>query len=491
MTVASDDKTKDTHDVASPGAFDYEAFGKKPRAEQEDELFKIFKENPSVFEEVTAELEKRSTQQLPPAAPASPAPAPTPAPQPQAASSATPQGGGEVVVDEEVTIKVRPSDLKTYLKNRTVEEAVREALKGKDEADKTIDFFKVHKVPSLERQLNAERATTTSLRKEIEEWRRKAERAPSAPAQPPQPQAESEIALPEIPEISDDIDMFDPDDQKKVLGAVKTIPKLLEAIKDLKSRKPEPPAAPPEPEHREPEGSRQQANTGSVTDEYAEIRMLQANPEFADVFGTSTDIADLDSQYFNFVKNMATAAGISSFVDESGRWTDQVRRAIALYNDQNSSEGKTLRELCERNAIKPPEEMEALTRIYRVRSLRSDYARRGETGEAKPIEYEDAARFFVANNPSVRRQKTAQDQVAEQERIARAIANRNQYSREPPASSGADQSRIEDLPMERFNALVKKDRKSYTAEETELVKRVLKEGAQMSESEIESWFRSP
>ena len=78
--------------------------------------------------------------------------------------------------DEEITVKVKPSLLGSYLKGkvkeRSPEEAVLEALKGKVEADRTIDNLKAEKT-DLSTKYEGLAEQTAKLQKELDEWKAK------------------------------------------------------------------------------------------------------------------------------------------------------------------------------------------------------------------------------------------------------------------------------------------------------------------------------
>jgi CO/xanthine dehydrogenase Mo-binding subunit len=161
--------------------------------------------------------------------------------------------------------------------------------------------------------------------------------------------------------------------------------------------------------------------------------------------------------------------------------------------DPASTEGQTIRNLVEQVNDKPPEDLHVLSRIYRIRNIRNEYARRDSSGAVVPISYEEAARLarslvpeiFTNTDPVLARQQ-------ERDAINRGAENRQKtFAPEVPAARAAQEPDVSQIQLEEFNILMKKPRKEYNAQENELVRKVMKDLAKMSDQEIEDWFKSP
>jgi hypothetical protein len=396
----------------------------------------------------------------------------------QPGAAAAPAAETNIADDKEVSITIKPSDLGTYAKGRSsLQEAIQELVKGKQEADKTIEFYKSHKIPTIEKTLTSAVAQVETLQRELAALKQGA----PAPGKPGEKAAE--VEMPTMPELPDEIDFLDPDHQKTVSDYLKSVPNLVKALtSQIQSVRSEASAG--------VESVRRTADRAPVNSEYDEIRLLQANPETEGLLSTKTDIEQLDTEYYNFVKNMASLSGIQQVVDNSGNWTEQTRKALAFFMDQESVEGKAIREACVANNVKLPEEYPILSRIYQARGLRQKYLTRSGDGSSVPISYDEAFKLLRAQNPSITPGKTkVQLAVEEQERLAAAQKNRDKFSKEPRSTDGAQPNSLTDLTAQKFADLVRKDRKTYTPAEKEFVTNVLRDEAKMSDAEITSWFK--
>jgi hypothetical protein len=433
--------------------------------------------------------------------PAAPAPEGKPADQQpsQGAAPAAPAAGAQATPDEELTIKVKKSDLGTYLTGRTAEEAIHELIKGKRNADETIRFFKEKSMPTLEKTANSLMATNQALKAEVEELKKKQApapqgAAPAAPAVGTKPDgAPAPAALPNVDEFLKEVDLFDPESHKKVSEYLKTLASqnsaLANEINQLKTA-PAPQATPAGPQ---PQPQAQQGLPEEARSELEQIRLLQQNPEYSGVFSSKMDIEQLDRAYASWVERLGRHLGITNIYTPEGRFRPDIISTVTAYMDPASTEGQTIRNLVEQVNDKPPEDLHVLSRIYRIRNIRNEYARRDSSGAVVPISYEEAARLarslvpeiFTNTDPVLARQQ-------ERDAINRGAENRQKtFAPEVPAARAAQEPDVSQIQLEEFNILMKKPRKEYNAQENELVRKVMKDLAKMSDQEIEDWFKSP
>lgn len=457
MSIDTDTSTTPETAYSAEDQETIEMFGGK----NEIEIRQIIHSRPDVAPRLNRFVELIEAANNPQSDP--PVSATPPSPPPASSSQDVTEQG--VVIEDDVQVTIKPSLLKSYAVNRSLPDAIKELVKGKDEADKTIKFFKDHKLPLLEQTVAQVTGENQSLKRQIEEWKTK-QAAMAATAQ--------KAIAPESPELPDEIDFLDPEHQKSIISSLKSynsqINELKSTIDSLKAGPPAPPLPP----------NVSQAPQAPVSSpyerEFAEIRMVQAHPEFQ-ALATRTDVAELDRQYSEFVTNMAQTMGVRDVYTPEGRYSPDVLRLLQEYDSQLSPQGKMIRDRCDAYSIKPPEEFDTLRKIYEIRR------------NAAKIGYEDAARLYLSKQPApLPAPAPTALSMSEHDARQRAITNREQYVREPRPSEGApmDSSSNE---LAEFNRLISKGRNTLAEQEVVQLRDYMKRLANMSDVEIDSWFR--
>ena len=405
-----------------------------------------------------------------------------------ATPAATPQGSAAPAAEpeKEITISLKPSDLGTYLANRTPQEAVLELVKGKRNADETIKFYKEQSLPTLEKTAQSMFAQNQLLKKELEGLKKQPAGAGgpegTKPTEPPK------IAIPEIP---DDVDLFDPEQQKVLVGTLKALRDqniaLSSEITQMRS-------TPPAPQPQVAPAPQAIGLPDEVKSEYNQISLMQMNPEYKEVFSTKVPIEELERQYVAWVESLAKINGLTEIYDAKGRFVPRVSTLISQYLDPSSADGGKLRTVAEQSGAKPPEDISTLSRIYAVRNVRNQYSRRDESGVVVSISYEEAARIAKSLTPelfTISSSPSTSPSTSEREAIARGVERRSQFAVEVPAARGAQVDEISNMDFNEFQRLMKKPRVEYTTQEAETVRRLLKELASFSDKEVEDWFKQP
>lgn len=417
--------------------------------------------------------------------PAQPQPSGTPPQAPQEQAAATP--GTAAAPEEELIVKVKPSDLGTYLTGRTTSEAILEAIKGKKNADETIKFFKDKSIPALEKTISSMLSQNQQLKSELEDLKKKQETAPqgAAPAESEKP-GTAPVTDKGSLEIPDEIDFYDPESQKKILSLMKGLRDQNSALAgEIKSLKTAPPPTPQQPT--------QGGIPDEVRSEYEQIRLLQQNPEHQGVFASKSDIEQLERNYVSWVEKLARISGIAGVFDASGRFLPEASNMVMSYMDQNSAAGQQLRMVAEQSGVTPPDDLPALGKIYTVRNIRNQYAKRDPSGVVVPISYEEAAKIAKSMQPELFTTASPRQSIqnAEREAISRGVERRQQFAPEVPAARGAQVDDVSQMQFAEFQRLMKKPRKDYSTQEVETVRKLLKDLAQFSDTEIEDWFKQP
>jgi len=305
-------------------------------------------------------------------------------------SGASQQSGDEDVVE---MVELRKSDLGDYAKNRSLKDAVAEVIKGKQHADKTINYLKSHLVPLVEK----ENAQLKSQMAEIQRRLQDMEKEKTSP--------QGGLSAPDANiELSDDeianADLYDSDVQAKFKAAL------------LKMKKP---AAATKPETAVPRVE-QYHSTTSARDEFDEITTFINHPDYVDEFGPM-DVRSSNEKYLQFMSGLAGLAGLpvqtaADLVDAKGNLKQEVVNAVTQYNDPNSMVYKVAQE----RGITPPADMDKLQEVYKIRAVRNRYP---------GMSYEEAARFHFAGRPGP---------VASSNKMAEALARREERA-SPPQSA--------------------------------------------------------
>ena len=405
------------------------------------------------------------------------APSGTPAPAPAGTA------GAPAPDDTEETITLKRSELGTYaVKDRSTKDAILELIKGKKQADEVIDFHKNKRIPAMEKAGQQLATENQRLKKELDEIRAKTPAAPAAPAA-------GAIEVPPLPS-AEEVDFFDPAQKKKYQDGVQAHVAALEKkrLADIEAlRNPPPPAAPAAP-------------VAPVEDpvqrEFQEIDLFQANPETGGIFKTKKPVAEVEKDYVAFVGNLAMVNGIKDLYDAAGRFMPAVTALINQYFDQSSEAGKTVRAVMDAAKIAPPEDIQALFRIYNIRKVRSNYQRPNPaTHTVEPLPYEEAFAldrklhpelYTVSGTPTPQQQSAGADAA-----IQRGIEQRSQFAPEVPANLGVPITAHEDVSVEEFFRLMKKPLGDVTEQEETRLRKLMKSYAKMDDNEINDYFKRP
>lgn len=387
----------------------------------------------------------------------------TPAPKPaEGAAPAQP-----AVDEDEVTVKVRRSELGTYSAGRSPEDAIREMTKGYRIKDKVIDHYKLEKIPSLVKLAEESYARAKALEEEL------AALKAAKPPEPPKP-ADDEIVIPALPE---NFDFFNEEHQKILLAQNAALAKAL-AIK----KAPAQPAAPSEPPKPATAPQAQQQDNSAATEEFNEIRTLQVNPQFSQYISTDTDIEVLNAQYSQFVENLARLCGVNEMYTTSGGLTKPASDVVRAYFNQNDANGQRIREAADKIGVKPPAETDMLRRILLIRECSFDR----KTGARYPL---DTAALIAkskypqdfADKPS----KTLENRV----RIEQALDQRKSHATEIHTQQGGTPLDDEAVIRESIRLVEEKGFSGMTDGEVEIFKTGLaKQG--MSQEDINKYYET-
>jgi hypothetical protein len=382
--------------------------------------------------------------------------------------------------EEEVVLRVKKSDLGTYATGRSTVDAVREKLRGKDEADKTIEFFKNEKLPRLEsRAISAENQAATfvsenkSLKNQIQEYEARLKNL----------SGDSGIELPE------EIDFFDPDHQeltKKVLEDYRS-KRLASKNVQPQPQKTEPEAKPPAAPDNPTQSEKPQQDEAK---EFDDLRNLQRNPDYSEFFQTKTDIQALNNSYLQFTIDLAKTCGIQNPYDANGQLTPETRSVLADYFEPKSTRGDRIRTAANRESVAPPEELPALQRVLLYHQVRSTMGTRRPDGTMAPLSESDAVNLLRVKYPNLfeTKKNPVNTRIDEIDARSRAIEDRKARAVEVPTSAGADVTDLNAMPLSEFNRLMKKPRAQYTPAEQTLMKKLLMEKAGYTEKEATDYL---
>lgn len=365
-------------------------------------------------------------------------------------------------VPKEVQVTIDKEWLSTYGKNRKPEEAIKEMSKGNAEKDKTIDFFKTQKVPKLESDLEKVRSSEASLKKQIEEFNK-------------QKKEESKVEIPKIKAVDlDDEDLFLSDEGQKKFkesyaGLAKTVEAMAEKIKTLET-----PAAPA----KETEAKVETAEDAEYRKEYAEIDSFLSWKK--DEFGTVAPMELMESDYLDFVGNLAKTAGIDGPIqDKDGAFTPKVQQAMKTYLDVDSDQGKEARKAMAANNMPLLDEGQynTLSKVYKVRELKTQLG----------VPYEVALELFNARNRPSEDELKLQGNIEGHKQMAKAKSNREQFVKQTPTTSEGGDTEILNMPVAQFNKLMARDPKEWTDQEKHTIKSIYKQNG-VPDEEIKESF---
>ena len=365
--------------------------------------------------------------------------------------------------------------------DEVVKEEHTEAVRAEEELHEMRDTV----VPGLRTEITAAKESNEALRAEVKALREAKKEPPKKKDKLP------EIIIPEItvPEIGD-VDMFEEEGRKKVLDTFETMRKQLSdtagVLGQFKRQN--------EALHAEVEELRTTATTTKesveetnakldsetlaanvkkqVDSQLKEIDTLRQSEKGTAVFGEYTRTTkNIEDDYLAFVAELAKAARIEGNVnrnDGSGRFTDRVERAMALYADPKSSIGADLRKNCSK---KPPDDMATLDLIYDVHSFRNSHTEVRD-GKTVPISYEDALEFYAAKNPKIAEKMAIQKGKTNRTKHEKAVANR-QAAVEAPVKSEQANAMSPEAEFMEADRILKKVNVDRTKEEKEMARRVL------------------
>jgi len=356
--------------------------------------------------------------------------------------------------DEEVEIpshKVRKKDLGTYIKNRKPEEAIAEALKGNRQKDKTIQFLKEERLPALEGELDETVKENKTLKQQLAEYEAKKAAAAAEPVKKAEPVAEEEL-----PDDLEDGDMLDSDYQKKVIAHVKATAKANKALLAKQTAQ--------EQEIASLKSGIEEAKTGTKTlaetvqrgdaagaeDDQID-RMRKRN---TDIFVSARSIAKIEGEYKEFLEDLRVKAGVKEPVfNDKGGFTAGIVSAFHQYHAQDEA-GKLLRAQCEAADIRPPEDLEDVTKIRKIQAIRKQYGvKKKRTGEYEDLPYEEALQKFVGTDLGTVRK---QSRVEGQDAYEKALAKRADKAHEIKATDGADPADLAGISLKDFDDRLEK-----------------------------------
>jgi hypothetical protein len=350
--------------------------------------------------------------------------------------------------DEEITVKVRKKDLGTYLKNRKPEEAVLEAVKGKAEADKTIDFLKTERVPTLERELGATVQENKSLKQQLADYEAKKAKEKENP--PPPPPTPTDIVIPaDLPEG----DLLEPEYQKQIAAHLKAMAAATKALlardaareQEITALK----SGVKEAKDEVVSVKQEFVKAGAQGDEDDEIvRMRKRNP---DIFVSDRPESEIRGDFEHFLENLRVVAGVAEPIKKDGQWSAGIVSAFNQYHAQDDA-GKQLREKCDARSVKPPEDMADLTKIEKVQAIRKQYGvLNSRTGQYDPLPYEEALQKYVAGDSTLSdiRIKARAEGQSDYEK---ALAKRGEKAHEVTAKDSADPADLAGVTLEDFSA---------------------------------------
>lgn len=446
-------------------------------------VLKALDSNPNLYQRVLT-MTPEELAQLDEQLKANKTPSPEPAPVQTPASGAAPAVQQPTEPEKELTITLKPSDLGTYLSNgRTAQEAIVELVKGKKNADDRIQFLKNDQIPSLEKQARTLAEANAKLQTDLDQLKKS-----KPPVETPAPQASADSKATDIViPNADDFDFYDPDQQKGIfdlLKKAKTKADTLAAeIAALKTAQPAAPAPQPQP-------APQARADDPVTSEFEQIRLLQKDPDTGGIFSTNVDVMDVEKQNVAFMEALAQKNGLPGVFDANGQIIPAAATLLNRYYDAASPEGQIIRSTAESSGIKPPEDLPALNKIYAIRNLRLKYkAENPITGKVEPIPYPEAHRMARFMMPELFAQSTSSDpRRSEREAIARGVEHRQQFAPDPKATSSTELAQQANMSLPEFKRLMAKDMKSYTPQEVDTLRTILRTHGKMSEAEINAYF---
>jgi hypothetical protein len=389
--------------------------------------------------------------------------------------------------DEVVTVKVKPEWLGTYAKNRTPDEAVLEMHKGVVEKDRTIDFLRKEKIPTLEESVRSFQSENTSLKAELERYKNNVTKQPEQTDEV----KTVDIVIPEIPALPDIPSGEDAFDEEKMANYKKLLSdrdaaissaneariKLaaLENKKEIERVKSELRGEIDSVKRVQQSEITNNSQKTAVKNEYAEIEDFRKR--YPDMFSGDRTIQEIEGDFIKYMEDIALISGINGgiYKDDGRSIRDDVRTAVQLHQDASNKDGEDLRVRATERGISVPADMDVLNKVYAVRGIRKQYGARNESGEFIPIDWDAALAIAKTQNNSLLVENDKfQSQVEMQNKREKAIQNRKSFAQETKVGEGQGQLDIANFPMQQFNALMAKDSKSWSETEKDTLRQIAK-----------------
>jgi hypothetical protein len=369
-----------------------------------------------------------------------------------------------------VQVTIPKSMLGSYIKNRTPQDGVLEALKGNQEKDAVIAL--------LRRRDEESHGERLSLREELQRMRSTkpvTSAGPQAPAQPAVPgsQPPAEVTRDDLnlDDLPDDDTLFEPANVKKLVAANKRLAKWFkdlnpqlrqtqEAVADLKTKR----------ETEDSANAIRDARNKALSDEFAEIEELQTQ---APTLKTSTSFAELDRAVVQFVRDIGYIAGVSK-----GDFDDAAATAANRFFNDKTPAGDELRKKCAENGITPPEGIAQHQEIMRVRNERRQHLARikRQMEEKAGRKFEDYEIQLPLTYTQIYRSMTPQDQAQALLRARiegaqqAAAAQGGPRAREVPPEAAHRELSLENATEQQVQEIMARPSKTYSAPEARLIK---------------------
>jgi len=345
--------------------------------------------------------------------------------------------------DEEVVIenlRIKADLLGTYNKNtENYGEAIEKALKGKKEADKTIETLKAnYENAAQQNQELASRLTALEKKPEVKE--------------------EKKTVVPEInfPDISD-LDLITEEGQAK---AKELFSAMATANKDLHKAFHEKMA---EVDRKIAEADRRGASrdeavrvSQQVSNEFSELDKLVSRHD--DVFKVERSVQEIETDYLECLKELGKLKGYTeSMFDKDGRIIDKYMALLGEYQDDKSD----MRRTAEAAKVGLPEDFNALNMVYNIRVIKNQHP---------TLSYDEAFDLYKLRHPDefTKEKKTESDL---EDRIARGAEKRKtEHAAEAPVKSGDNLSDVSKVSAKTIEQILLKMPVDRNKEEKELVR---------------------
>ncbi len=385
--------------------------------------------------------------------------------------------------EDAVSVLVKPSWLGSYGKNRKPDEAIQEMAKGNSEKDKTINYFKDEKIPGLETELQRANEERASLKKQISDFEKNPVVGGDKKTDKP---AAKEVVIPDLPE-GDDMFLTE-EGQKKFrdhLAATNADRDNLRNKVDLLEKK-----IGDVNKKTETVVQEKVAKDGITLEFEAVNDFRKDNPTFFKKEGRET--REIEKDYISFMKDLASVKGVSAFAkDGKGYFSKEASDALSSVLDENSQEGKSLREKLQERNIGLPDDFGELQLVYAVRDIRSKKYEKNSSGEFVPITYSEAFKIYRGSNGNQDKKMILDARKQGHEDLQKAIDEKNdKFAKETPSKGGANPINVESFPTETFMKLVNKGARQRTSEEDDILRTLMK-AKQFPDSEIQAVLKKP